>query len=316
MPAEGLPDTGRPAGAASRREVLVGCMATLSLAVAPVRGNAQAASPRVVVFDWGVAETLLALGVAPVALSEVDGYREWVVEPALPPNVADAGLRIEPNFELIAAMRPGLILITPELEPLRAFMERIARTETLAIYQPGGNAWDHARDAARAMAKLLGHEASGENLLRRVDATIAAAKVQLGEPERRPVYLVNFIDRRHVRIYGQNSIFQNVLDRLGLANAYTGWTSFWGFVTLGIEHLAANPEAQLIYLEPLSDEIRDALKAGPLWSALPFVRDNRVSALPPVWSFGGVASGERLARLLGERLGHGALSAETGKAPS
>jgi ABC-type Fe3+-hydroxamate transport system substrate-binding protein len=316
MSGNGQPDTRTLAGAASRRDLLLGGMAALSLAFGAIRGKAQAALPRVVVFDWGLAETLLALGVSPVALSEAGGYREWVVEPVLPPQVADAGLRIEPNFELIAAMRPDLILVTPELEPLRSLMERIARTETLAIYQQGGNAWDHARNAATAMAKLLGREVLGENLLRQVDATITTAKARLGDTGRRPIYLVNFIDRRHVRIYGQNSIFQAVLDRLGLVNAYTGWTSFWGFVTLGIEHLAANPEAQLIYLEPLSDEIRDTLKAGPLWSALPFVRDGRVSALPPVWSFGGVASGERLARLLGEKLGHGAHAAESGKAPS
>ena len=316
MSGNGQPGTRTHAGAASRRDLLLGGMAALSVAFAAAQGKAQAAAPRVVVFDWGLAETLLALGVAPVALSEAGGYREWVVEPALPPRVADAGLRIEPNFELIAAMRPDLILLTTELEPLRPFMERIARTETLAIYQPDGNAWDHARNAATAIAKLLGREPLGDSLLLRVDATITAAKARLADTGRRPIYLVNFIDRRHVRIYGRNSIFQAVLDRLGLVNAYTGWTSFWGFVTLGIEHLAANPEAQLIYLEPLSDEIRDALKAGPLWSALPFVKAGRVTPLPPVWSFGGVASGERLARLLGEKLGHGARSAESGKAPS
>ena len=316
MSGNGQPDTRTHRGAASRRELLLGGAAALSLAFTAARSEAQAAPQRVVVFDWGLAETLLALGVAPVALSEAGGYREWVVEPVFPAGVADAGLRIEPNFELIAAMRPDLILLTTELEPLRPLMERIARTETLAIYRPNGNAWDHARDAATAMAKLLGREPLGEALLQHVDGTIAGAKAQLGEAERPPVYLVNFIDRRHVRIYGRNSIFQTVLDRLGLVNAYAGWTSFWGFVTLGIEHLAANPDAQLIYLEPLSDEIRDALKTGPLWSALPFVKAGRVSALPPVWSFGGVASAERLARLLGERLGYGARSAQSGKAPS
>jgi ABC-type Fe3+-hydroxamate transport system substrate-binding protein len=297
-------DTTDGAGRLSRRGVLrLGGGVVLSFAGGSARAADAARPRRVVVFDWGIAETLLALGAVPAALAETDGYREWVVEPPLPASVANLGLRIEPNFELIAALRPDLILITPELAPLRTALERIGQVETLSIYRSDGKAWDHAVETTRHLATLLGREIEADAFLHRVDRTIDEARAKLPPEERRPLYLVNFIDRRHVRIYGAGSIFQSVLDRLGLANAYTGWTSFWGFATLGIEHLAATPSARLLYLEPLPAETAKTFRESPLWQALPFVRERRVAALPPVWSFGGVASGERLASLLGETLG-------------
>jgi len=263
------------------------------------------------VFDWGLAETLLGLGVTPVTVAETGGYRDWVVEPSLPTGVIDCGLRIEPNFELLAAIRPDVIFITPELAPLHAAFARIAPTQTLAIYTPDGAPWDKAREALTAMAGILGREAEGAALLARVDATIAAARERIGPAPRPPVLLVNFMDRRHVRIYGLGSIFGAVLERLGLANAYGGWTSFWGFATLGIEHLAASGDAQLLYFEPIPEEARATFAERPLWKALPFVQRGRVAALPPVWSFGGVMAAERLARALSERLtAGGAASAE------
>jgi ferric hydroxamate transport system substrate-binding protein len=312
MSVTGLKGGGK-AGALTRRAMLALGGGGMAFALLPGRGQGQAAAPkRVAVFDWGLAETLLGLGVAPVTVAETAGYREWVVEPALPERVADCGLRIEPNFELLATIRPDLILITPELEALRTSFARIALTETLAIYTPDGAPWDKAREALTAMARLTGREAEGASLLARVDATISAARERIGPAPRPPVLLVNFMDKRHVRIYARNSIFGAVLERLGLTNAYAGPASFWGFATLGIEHLAASGDAQLLTFEPIPEEVRATFAERPLWNTLPFVREGRVASLPPVWSFGGVMSGERLARVLGERLaaGGGATSAE------
>jgi ABC-type Fe3+-hydroxamate transport system substrate-binding protein len=301
--------SGVRAAALTRRAALGLGAGGMAFMLAPRLGRAAGAAPkRVAVFDWGLAETLLGLGAQPVTVAETAGYREWVIEPALPEGIADCGLRIEPNFELLAAIRPDLILITPELDPLRASFARIAPTETLAIYTPDGAPWDKAREALTAMARLLGRETDGAALLARVDGTLSAARERIGPAPRPPVLLVNFMDKRHVRIYGRNSIFGAVLERLGLRNAYAGWTSFWGFATLGIEHLAANGDAQLFYFEPIPEEARAAFAERPLWQALPFVRDGRVAALPPVWSFGGMMSAERLARVLGEKLAAGTAS--------
>ena len=300
------PSTGHQNGgtarALTRRSALALGAGGIAFALAPAFARAEGVPKRVAVFDWGLAETLLGLGLQPVTLAETAGYREWVIEPALAANVADCGLRIEPNFELLAAIRPDLILITPELDALRPSFERIAPTETLAIYTPDGAPWDKARDALTAMARLTGREAEGVGLLARIDATIAAARERIGGAPRPPVLLVNFMDKRHVRIYGPGSIFGAVLERLGLTNAYTGWASFWGFATLGVEHLATSGDAQLFMFEPIPEEVRASFAERPLWQALPFVREGRVASLPAVWSFGGMMSAERFARVLSDKL--------------
>jgi hypothetical protein len=42
-----------------------------------------------------------------------------------------------------------------------------------------------------------------------------------------------------VLVFAQNCLFQEVLDRFGIKNAWRGETTFWGSVSVGIDRLAA-----------------------------------------------------------------------------
>ncbi len=87
------------------------------------------------------------------------------------------------------------------------------------------------------------------------------------------------MDTRHVRVYGAKSLFNDVIERCGLANAWRGETNYWGFATVGIEQLARDAAgARLIYLEPIAPDVLAALARSPLWNSLPFVRAGRVQA--------------------------------------
>ena len=65
--------------------------------------------------NWSLTESLLALGIDPVAIPEADGYRTWVVEPELPETFADLGTRREPNFEALRDAKPDAILISSDV---------------------------------------------------------------------------------------------------------------------------------------------------------------------------------------------------------
>lgn len=257
---------------------------------------------RIATVDWGLAETLLGLGVTPVGVAQLDGYRRWVGEPALPAGVVDLGLRVEPNLELLAELRPELILISPQFENARARLERIAPVQSLALFTPDGEAYTGAQRVVRELAGLLGREAAGEALIARVDARLAAARARLAERPQPPLYVASFLDARHVRLFGAQSLYQGVLDRVGLQNAWRGRTNYWGFAQVGIERLAERPEAALLYLEPLPPDAARGLAASPLWQRLPLVRAGRAHALPPVWSFNGLLAAERFAGLLEAQL--------------
>jgi iron complex transport system substrate-binding protein len=264
---------------------------------------AQAAPPqRIAVIDWGIAETLLGLGVPPIAVAQTEGYRRWVGTPALPADVVDLGLRVEPNLELLSQLEPDLILITPQFEASRAQLERIAPVHSLAIYTREAEGYVGAQQVTRELAALLGREAEGEALIERIDARLLQVRQRLSHYPFPALYIATFLDARHVRLFGKQSLYQGVLDRVGLRNAWQGPTNYWGFTQAGIERLSEQPAAALIYLEPLPPGTAQGLADSALWQRLPMVREQRVYGLPPVWSFNGLLAAERFAGLLEQRL--------------
>lgn len=288
-----------------RRLLLALCLALPSycLMAAPL-SDARPALPaeRIAVIDWGLAETLLGIGVTPLAVADLDNYRRWVSEPVMPDAVHDLGLRTEPNLELLAQLEPALILITPQFEGLRDKLEQIAPVKSLSIYRPDSDPYDNAVGVTRELAALTGHQAEAEALIAELDAQQAALRQRLEDQPQPPLLLVSFIDDRHVRVSGSSSLFSAVLDRLGLTNAWAGTDNYWGYAQVGIEQLATQPDATLIKLLPMPLDAERALQRSVLWQAMPFVRAGRVHAFAPTWQYGGLLSAQRFARLLEEAL--------------
>ncbi|QRM32614.1 ABC transporter substrate-binding protein [Microvirga sp. VF16] len=281
----------------SRRGLIGGALA----GIVATGLRAAPGQPRVISLDWGLAETLLALGIAPVGLPEAAPYADWVVEPALPPDITDIGLRVEPNFELMAALRPDLIVGIPEHELLRPQLERIAPFLAVPIYAPDGSPYHRSEQAARLIGEWSDRATAAERLIAETRSRIAAVAAAIRMPQP-PLYIANFIDRRHLRVYGRHGLFQDVLDRLGLQNAWSGGTNVWGFATLGVEALAGTLQARLFYLEPVPQEARRTIAEGPLWRHLPLVRRGAAAVLPPVLMFGTLPAAARFARVLGTAL--------------
>lgn len=274
------------------------CMLALLAGLA----QADVRQPRIAVIDWGLTETLLGLGVTPIAVAQTEGYRRWVQAPELPSEVIDLGLRVEPNLELLSQLKPDMILITPQFAASRPQLERIAPVHMLAIYTPEDEAYVGAQRVTRELAELLGREAQGEAMIARIDARMAQVRQRLAMQGLPAFYVLTFLDQRHVRLFGKQSIYQGVFDRVGLRNAWSGPTNYWGFSQQGIERLAEGPGAALLYLEPMPPGTAEGLAASALWQQLPAVREQRLYGLPPVWSFNGLMAAERFANLLEARL--------------
>lgn len=290
----------------NRRHVLGGLFGgVLGAAFAPRLLKAETAPPRKVVsLDYGIATTLLALGVVPAGVAAADRWDRWVVEPELPPGVVDLGKDQEVNLELLAALGPDLILATPYVSRLRPLLERIAPVVTVAIYAEDGRPLERARAGTRSLGRHLGRTAEAEAYLRDTERFFEACADRVAALNAPPLAFVNFMDARHARVFGRKSLYQDVLDRIGLENAWTGPTNYWGFQTIGIEELAtaSTPEMRLIAFEPVPPDVRPTLAHSPLWNRLPFVEAGRVSTLPGVLMFGMVPSAVRFASLLVDHL--------------
>jgi len=280
-----------------------GTFALFALPLAVLMPRAAAAKPlRIVCLDDGLAETLLMLGVTPIAVADHEVWEKWVVEPPLPPEVADIGTILEPNLEFLQQLRPDIILSTPYLDGIKPLLERVAPVTTIGIYTPDGQPYRRAIEATRQLAALVGKESEGEALIAATEACFADVRQRLEPLSARPIYAVSFLDPRNVRVYGEKSLFQAVFDRIGIRNAWTGETNYWGFATVGIDGLATSSDARLAYLEPLPEGAGGTLTESPVWNAMPFVRNRSIMRLAPALMFGALPSASRFARLLAAAL--------------
>jgi len=291
----------RRAMGVTRRSLLQ--FAAASVVPAPL--FAQSIGPRIVSLDYGLASTLLSLGLPPVGISDLADWDRWVVEPPMPKSVVDIGSSFEVNFEILVTLKPDIILTTPYLDELLPRLQSVAKVVRLEVFTPGiGSILPAAIAATRKLAGKLGRENEAEQFLARADAFFERCGSRLAGKNLPPVALVNFMDARHVRIYSSPGLFHNVLERIGVRNAWTRESNYWGFETIGIEDLSkiTDPDARLIAFDPVPPDVLPKLAQSPLWNRLAFARPGHLSILPPALMFGMVNEAMRFAGLLTDLL--------------
>lgn len=265
--------------------------------------RAEEAGPRVATLDWALLETLLAIGANVVAAAELRQFRQVAVKPDVPESVADLGLRGSPNFEALRFARPELIFNSNFYASADPLMSRIAPVETHAIYRPGESPYVLAEQATLAIGERLQRPAARrmvEDLADRLDRY----RNLLAKGDGRPVLPINLGDARHYRVFGSDSMFGEVLKRLGLANAWTGATSYSAVAPMGIETLASMPEARIVLIPPHPMDAFGALTESAFWKALPAVRENRVLTVGSINPYGALPAAGRFADFLAEGFFH------------
>lgn len=280
-----------------RREIILGVAA--SLAAGKVFANG---GPRLAAVDWAMLETAVALGVMPVAATELIQFRKDAVEPEIPQKVIDLGLRGAPNFELLHLLKPDLILLSPFYTRHQAALERIAPIISLPFYIRGEPPFEKALAAIRGLAERLNRQDKASKVLSGIEAQLNGHRERLARFAARPFYLVNVGDARHVRVFGADSMFGDVLSRIGLTNAWTERSRYTFAAPVPIEQLAAREDAHIIVISEIPVEARSSLKSSMIWNSLVPVQEHRVLMLGNVNPYGGVIAAMRFARLLSDAL--------------
>lgn len=289
----------------SNRSALIGRRQALGLLAAlAVAWDAKAADApgRIAAIDWAMLETLMALGVTPIAATELIQFRNDAVEPEIPSSVVDLGLRGSPNFELLYLLKPELILISPFYVRHQPALEAIAPVYSLPFYVKGEPPYAKALNAVSQLCALLGRADMAAKVLADQEALLASLRRQLAPFSARPTYIVNIGDSRHFRAFGADSMFGDILQRLGLPNAWTDRSRFTFAAPVPMENLAANPEARIVIVSDIPVEARSGLRNSMIWKSLRPVREGRVVTIGNVNPYGGITAGLRFARLLSEAL--------------
>ncbi|MGR3808410.1 ABC transporter substrate-binding protein [Pasteurella testudinis] len=263
--------------------------------------------PKIATLDWTVAETLLALGQPPIAVGDAESYRTWVAVPQLPAEKLDLGTRLQPNKELLAKLKPDLFVNSAMFSNLTPILQRYVadpkQVDSVDFYRDG-DIWHNQLAASRKLAQLIGKPQAAETLIQQSEQLFARLKNRLNAYQDRTLLLVQFIDSRHLRVYGENSLFGAVIKQMGFRNAWTQPVTVWGSANIGINQLADfkdNP--RLIVIKPYPLNVPTALQHNTLWQHLPLSQDPLV--LPAIWTFGALPSAQRFATSLAEALQHG-----------
>ena len=246
---------------------------------------------RVAALNWDIAEQVIELGVTPVAVPDIAGYSDWVVQPAIPEGVADIGTRTEPNFSALKKLNPDVILIA---SPQKDLQERLSEIAPVFYYQTYSEQHSNAAAAIenfKKIAQLLGKEEQANNKLAAMDARIAVLKAELAKayPGDKPkVTSFRFASTTSVYIYGDNSIPQYALEQLGFENAMDLPASQWGISQKRMTELKKVKNGIALYFEPFP--YQDKLNQSPIWKSMPFVRNGQFSPVGASWSYGGAMS--------------------------
>jgi iron complex transport system substrate-binding protein len=193
--------------------------------------------------DWTIAETLLAIDAPISSVAQQDAYHDWVGEPRIPGNATDMGLRTQPNLELLAQVNPQQTLISPMFAGLTPRLERIAPVTSFALYSSDTDTWQAMQTLTRQLGELTERQPQAEQLIAETQVLMARLRESrpLSQSEIAPLLIMQFMDDHHVRVFGENSFYNAVLERLALPNAWKQATNAWGFSLVGVEALARCP---------------------------------------------------------------------------
>ncbi|WP_322102148.1 ABC transporter substrate-binding protein [Paraburkholderia sp. J41] len=285
----------------NRRAMLAALLGGTFLAAG---GRARAAAPRrVIVLDWGLAELTLAIGVVPVGMANTPGFRRNFTACPVPDSVVDLGLMFQPNMELMLALKPDLIVITPAHAPMRGALERIAPTVTLGMFRASATPYTAACEETMRLAHLYGCAPQGEAAVARSRRAVAQARARLDAlpAHAATIYLARFVDESHLRVFGAHSLFGELLAQLGLRNAWGGANGAAVAMT-GFDALDADPRATLVYVKPLPALTAAMMQTSRIWQAMPFARAGRMTGMAEVPPEGGILSAAYFAGALVDAL--------------
>ena len=261
---------------------------------------------KVVVLEWTYAEDLLAVGVQPAGMADIEEYHNWVnIDAELSDDVVNVGGRQEPNLEAIAALEPDLIIGTSfRHDGMIADLEKIAPT---VIFNPYPE--DEKMDLYQEMittfneiAKAVDKTDEAKQVLADLDAKYEEAKTTIDNANLKTKDVILTLaytgpQAPEVRVFTPNSMASIMLEKIGLNNIHMpDQFEVYGSSTYNVEGLTKYEDANYLYIVQDDDNIYEKqLKDNAVWKNLNFVKEDRLYDLGgDTWLYGGPLSAETL----------------------
>ncbi|GEK58581.1 hypothetical protein CHL76_15215 [Marinococcus halophilus] len=271
----------------------------------------------VVALEWVYAEDLLALGMQPAGIADLDGYNDYLadIEPAPSEDVQDVGTRQEPSLEHIAELEPDLIITAGyRHEGIKEELEEIAPT---LMYNPypaegEGNQYEEMEATFESIAKAVGEEDKAAQVLNDLDETYDELSTEIedaGRSDEEVLLSLSYLANENVtfRLFADNSLAAQTMEQIGVDNAYESRQfEEYGYTETSVDALENYQDQTFIDIPtPEGDRgtIEETLNNNEVWNSLSFVQNDNVHRLPSsTWPYGGPLSSEVFAEEVADTL--------------
>lgn len=262
----------------------------------------DAPAKKVVALEWTYAENLLAVGVQPAGVADIDMYGDYVnIEPQFDDTVVDVGGRQEPNLEVLASLEPDLIIgVSFRHDSMLTELEAIAPTVIFNPYPEDESIdlYEEMEITFKEIAKAVGKEAEADQVLAELEQKYeeAKAKIDSANLATKDVILTlaySGAQAPEIRVFTPNSMASIIIEKMGLNNVHVpDQHEIFGSSTFNVEGLVKYEEANYLFTVPDADNIyQNQLSGNKVWENLTFVKENRLYDLgEDTWLYGGPLS--------------------------
>ncbi|MFJ8825083.1 ABC transporter substrate-binding protein [Streptomyces sp. NPDC102467] len=261
------------------------------------------AATKVVGTEWNVVESLVTLGVDPVGVADVKGYKAWDTAAPLTNSPKDIGTRGEPSMDTIAGLTPDLIVATTDLSASAIKqMKKIAPVVQVKAAN-GADQIGQMNKTLDVIAQATGKESAAKTVKASYEAKVTEGRAALkkaGADGSRIASADGYSASNQVSVRGYTSGSQigTVNEALGLKNAWKlKGDKAYGLATTDVEGLTGlGDDVRFVYIANKSetDVFTKDLAGNSVWKSLPFVESGDVDRLPDgIWMFGGPKSMEQ-----------------------
>ncbi|TMN23921.1 iron-siderophore ABC transporter substrate-binding protein [Lentibacillus cibarius] len=267
----------------------------------------------IVALEWSYAENLLALGVQPAGVADLDGFNKWLnIDKEFADSVEDVGTRSEPNLEAIKRQDPDLIIAVKFRH--EQYLDQLEKIAPVVMFAPYGDQaiqdhYGNMIDEMKKLAKIVDKKDKGKQAIADLNALIDEQKQRVADAglEGSPYLATQAFTAQNtptIRLFTDNSMVGKLMKKFGFDNAYsTEEPEVYGYTEVTLEALQNyqdQADLQFLYIAQDDDNIFEtAYKDNPAWKNLSFVKNGNTHRLPgDTWTFGGVLSNQVLAKQL------------------
>jgi ferric hydroxamate transport system substrate-binding protein len=262
---------------------------------------------KIVALDWSASEILLAIGVQPVAVADLEGMKQYLRPEGLSPDIVDVGTIEEPNLEMITQLNPDLIFAQTSLQSgLYEILSSIAPTVMYENLVPLNSSRTHL-EALEQNIILVADAANkrdiGVEIVDQLHAKYDEAAQKIAAAGLNGTrFVFGAVDPPYgeyttstLRFFDNTFFTPQMLSKLGLENAvteiYGGLANGEGGQRqVGLEGLSTidGPDVHFFYIHAEGqDAFQNEWEGNPVWTNLEIARNGHIHPLGPMYVFGG-----------------------------